>query len=141
MRADLIIRLREDGESCFREIYDLYAFKVYCFVKKYIKQLADAKDATQNVFIYLWNYRNKLNPKFALESVLFKSSKQEISKWYQKQNRILTTEKNGLFPKWILPTNRMRYSTPVLNRSNSCYVRFPKKTYNIYIIQIRGAQL
>ncbi|MEO4005693.1 MULTISPECIES: sigma-70 family RNA polymerase sigma factor [unclassified Flavobacterium] len=96
MSANLIIRLREDDESCFREIYDLYAFKVYCFVKKYTKQPADAEDVTQNVFIHLWNYRKKLNPEVALESVLFKSSKQEISKWYQKQNRIFTTEEKQI---------------------------------------------
>lgn len=90
MDTDLIIRLNNSDESCFQEIYELYSFKVYCFVKKYTKQNADAEDVTQNVFIHLWKYREKLNPEIPLKSVLFKSSKQEISKWYKKQNRIFT---------------------------------------------------
>ncbi|PXY41228.1 RNA polymerase subunit sigma-24 [Flavobacterium cheongpyeongense] len=96
MRSDLVLRLREGDDFCFREIYDLYHFKVFCFVKKYTAQLADAEDITQNVFIHLWKYRRKFDPNVALEAILFKSSKQEISKWYKKQNRIFSIEDEQL---------------------------------------------
>ncbi|WP_281234042.1 RNA polymerase sigma factor [Flavobacterium gelatinilyticum] len=92
MSSNLIVRLRAGDDSCFKEIYDLYHYKVFCFVKKYTAQLADSEDVTQNVFIHLWKYRSKLDPEVSLESVLFKSSKQEISKWYKKQNRIFSVE-------------------------------------------------
>ena len=96
MSSNLIIRLRAGDDSCFKEIYDLYHFKVFCFVKKYTSQLADSEDVTQNVFIHLWKYRTKLDPEVSLEAVLFKSSKQEISRWYKKQNRIFSVEDNAL---------------------------------------------
>ncbi|WP_374173251.1 RNA polymerase sigma factor [Flavobacterium tructae] len=96
MSSNLIIRLRAGDDSCFKEIYDLYHFKVFCFVKKYTSQLADSEDVTQNVFIHLWKYRTKLDPQVSLEAVLFKSSKQEISRWYKKQNRIFSVEDNAL---------------------------------------------
>ncbi|MFB9080267.1 RNA polymerase sigma factor [Flavobacterium procerum] len=96
MSSNLIIRLRAGDDSCFKEIYDLYHFKVFCFVKKYTSQLADSEDVTQNVFIHLWNYRAKLDPEVSLEAVLFKSSKQEISRWYKKQNRIFSVEDDKL---------------------------------------------
>ena len=51
---------------------------------------------TQNVFIHLWKYRAKLDPNVTLEAILFKSSKQEISKWYKKQNRIFSVEDDQL---------------------------------------------
>ena len=92
MNTNLITRLREGDDSSFIEIYDLYHFKVFCFVRKYTSQLADSEDVTQNVFIHLWKYRKKLDPSIELESILFKSSKQEISKWYKKQNRIFSVE-------------------------------------------------
>lgn len=92
MNTDLVTRLSNNDESCFQEVYEKYSFKVYCFVKKYAKQDADAEDITQNVFIHLWKYREKLNSETPLESILFKSSKQEISKWYKKQNRILLSD-------------------------------------------------
>ena len=96
MSSNLIVKLRAGDDSCFKEIYDLYHFKVFCFVKKYTAQLADAEDVTQNVFIHLWKYRTKLDPDTSLEAILFKSSKQEISKWYKKQNRIFSVENEHL---------------------------------------------
>ncbi|KFF12602.1 RNA polymerase sigma factor [Flavobacterium hydatis] len=96
MSSNLVIRLREGDDSCFKEIYDLYHYKVFCFIKKYTSQLADSEDVTQNVFIHLWKYRTKLDPNVSLESILFKSSKQEISKWYKKQNRIFSVENDQL---------------------------------------------
>lgn len=96
MSSNLVIRLRAGDDSCFKEIYELYHFKVFCFVKKYTAQLADSEDVTQNVFIHLWKYRAKLDPDVSLEAILFKSSKQEISKWYKKQNRIFSVEDDQL---------------------------------------------
>jgi RNA polymerase sigma-70 factor (ECF subfamily) len=100
----LVLRLREGDDSCFREIYDLYHFKVFCFVKKYTAQLADSEDVTQNVFIHLWKYRAKLDPNVSLEAILFKSSKQEISKWYKKQNRIFSVENEQLIKELDSPS-------------------------------------
>jgi RNA polymerase sigma factor (sigma-70 family) len=96
MSSNLLICLRAGDDSSFKEIYDLYHYKVFCFVKKYTAQLADAEDVTQNVFIHLWKYRTKLDPAIELESILFKSSKQEISKWYKKQNKIFSVENDQL---------------------------------------------
>ncbi|MEZ0131078.1 RNA polymerase sigma factor [Flavobacterium sp. LBUM151] len=96
MSSNLVLRLREGDDSCFKEIYDLYHYKVFCFVKKYTAQLADSEDVTQNVFIHLWKYRATLDPEVSLEAILFKSSKQEISKWYKKQNRIFSVENEQL---------------------------------------------
>jgi RNA polymerase sigma-70 factor (ECF subfamily) len=103
MSSNLVLRLREGDDSCFREIYDLYHFKVFCFVKKYTAQLADSEDVTQNVFIHLWKYRAKLDPDVSLEAILFKSSKQEISKWYKKQNRIFSVENEQLIKELDSP--------------------------------------
>ncbi|WKL48783.1 sigma-70 family RNA polymerase sigma factor [Flavobacterium pectinovorum] len=104
MSSNLVLRLREGDDSCFREIYDLYHFKVFCFVKKYTAQLADSEDVTQNVFIHLWKYRAKLDPNVSLEAILFKSSKQEISKWYKKQNRIFSVENEQLIKELDSPS-------------------------------------
>ncbi|KLT68156.1 RNA polymerase sigma factor [Flavobacterium sp. ABG] len=92
MNTILITRLRDGDDSCFKEIYELYHFKVYCFVKKYAAQPADVEDITQNVFIHIWKYRTKIDPSIPLDSILFKSCKQEISKWYKKQNEIFSME-------------------------------------------------
>ncbi len=104
MSSNLVLRLREGDDSCFKQIYDLYHFKVFCFVKKYTSQLADAEDVTQNVFIHLWKYKAKLDPNVELEAILFKSSKQEISKWYKKQNRIISVDNEQLIKELDSPS-------------------------------------
>jgi len=96
MDTNFVKSLRDGDDSYFRKIYDLHHFKVFSFVKKYTAQLADAEDVTQNVFIHLWNYRAKLDPSIDLESILFKTSRQEISKWYKKQNLIFSVEEKQL---------------------------------------------
>ncbi|MFL9844854.1 RNA polymerase sigma factor [Flavobacterium rhizosphaerae] len=96
MKTNLIKKLREGDETSFKEVYELYHYKVFCFAKKYTSQVADAEDITQNVFIHIWNYKTKLNPDTSFEAILFKSSKQEISKWYKKQNNFFSIEDTQL---------------------------------------------
>jgi len=85
MKTNLIKGLREGDHSCFKEIYEKYHFKVYIFTGRFTKQAADTEDIVQNVFIHLWRYRNNIAPDAVLDALLFKSSKQEISRWYKKQ--------------------------------------------------------
>lgn len=91
-----ITELCEEDAFSFQEIYERYVFKVYGFVNKYTKQTADSEDITQNIFIHLWKYRYKLNKETPIEAVLFKSAKQEISKWYKAQNKIISVSEDQI---------------------------------------------
>lgn len=133
MDTDFIIRLNNGDESCFQEIYELYSFKVYCFVKKYTKQVADAEDVTQNVFIHLWKYKEKLNPEISLESVLFKSSKQEISKWYKKQNQIFTLSEKEIIAELNEPDNEEDI-TEKMEKIEYLLNQIPQRRKKIFIL-------
>lgn len=85
MKTNLIKGLREGDHACFKEIYEQYHIKVYLFTNRFAEQEADTEDIVQNVFIHLWNYRTTLQDDVVLDALLFKSSKQEISRWYKKQ--------------------------------------------------------
>lgn len=89
MEDSLIVCLQRDDEFSFQKIYNLYAFKVYRFVYKYTKQQADTEDIVQNVFIHLWKYRKTFNDDAILDAILFKTAKQEISKWYKKHKNVI----------------------------------------------------
>ncbi len=86
MITDLIKRLQEGDDFCFKEIYEIYHFKVYIFVNRYAKQPADTEDIVQNVFIHFWKFRHTISPEISLDAVLFKSSRQEIFNWYKAQD-------------------------------------------------------
>ncbi|WP_343694324.1 sigma-70 family RNA polymerase sigma factor [Flavobacterium sp.] len=132
MSSNLILRLRAGDDSCFKEIYDLYHFKVFCFVKKYTAQLADSEDVTQNVFIHLWKYRAKLDPNVSLEAILFKSSKQEISKWYKKQNRIFSVEDEKLIKELDTASEQEEDISLQLERIEYLLNKIPEKRRKIF---------
>ncbi|MCC9070522.1 sigma-70 family RNA polymerase sigma factor [Flavobacterium sp. F-65] len=132
MSSNLIIRLREGDDSCFKEIYNLYHYKVFCFVKKYTSQLADSEDVTQNVFIHLWKYRAKLDPNVNLEAILFKSSKQEISKWYKKQNRIFSVENDQLIKELDSPLEAEEDVSSKLEKIEYLLNKIPPKRRKIF---------
>lgn len=132
MSSNLIVKLRAGDDSCFKEIYDLYHFKVFCFVKKYTAQLADAEDVTQNVFIHLWKYRSKLDPDTSLEAILFKSSKQEISKWYKKQNRIFSVEKEHLIKELDTATEQENDIEVQFEKIEHLLNKIPEKRRKIF---------
>ncbi|TDO73245.1 RNA polymerase sigma-70 factor (ECF subfamily) [Flavobacterium chryseum] len=132
MSSNLVIRLRAGDDSCFKEIYDLYHFKVFCFVKKYTAQLADSEDVTQNVFIHLWKYRTKLDPNVDLEAILFKSSKQEISKWYKKQNRIFSFENDQLIKELDSPLEPDDEINAKLEKIEYLLNKIPEKRRKIF---------
>lgn len=134
MSTNLIIRLRDGDDSCFKEIYELYHYKVFCFVKKYTNQLADSEDVTQNVFIHLWKYRRKLDPNIELESILFKSSKQEISKWYKKQNRIFSVEDEQLIKELDTASESDEYISPKLEKIEYLLNQIPEKRRKIFTL-------
>ncbi|TRW27242.1 sigma-70 family RNA polymerase sigma factor [Flavobacterium zepuense] len=96
MKTNLIKGLREGDHSSFKEIYNQYHFKVYLFTNRFTQQEADTEDIVQNVFIHLWNYRNNISPDAVLDAVLFKSSKQEVSRWYKKQETFPALAGDGL---------------------------------------------
>lgn len=134
MNTNLINRLCNGDESSFKEIYELYHFKVFSFVKKYTAQLSDAEDVTQNVFIHLWNYRNKLDTGIELESVLFKSSKQEISKWYKKQNRIFSVEESKLIKELNYEEEPEEHLGTKLEKINLLLEQMPARRRKIFTL-------
>ncbi|QSW88842.1 MULTISPECIES: sigma-70 family RNA polymerase sigma factor [Flavobacterium] len=134
MSTVLITRLRNGDDSCFKEIYELYHFKVFCFVKKYAAQQSDTEDITQNVFIHLWKYRSKIDPSVELDSILFKSCKQEISKWYKKQNRILSVEDTQLIKELDSNEEAEVNLTSKLEKIEHLLQQIPEKRRKIFTL-------
>ncbi|SHM92650.1 RNA polymerase sigma factor [Flavobacterium chilense] len=134
MSTILITRLRDGDDSCFKDIYELYHFKVFCFVKKYAAQQTDAEDITQNVFIHLWKYRKKIDPSVELDSVLFKSCKQEISKWYKKQNRIFSIEDSQLIKELDSPEETEINISSKLEKIEHLLQQIPERRRKIFTL-------
>lgn len=66
----------------YKEVFEKYSQSIFSYILNKVGKKMDALDIGQNVFIHLWKYRKKLRSGNA-ESIIFKSCKQEIFKFYK----------------------------------------------------------
>ncbi len=63
--------LKEGNMAGFDAIYNRYCRKLHGFVMMYLKQEEDAEEIVQEVFIKVWNARQKIDVYASFESFLF----------------------------------------------------------------------
>lgn len=85
----LMDRLKEDEESAFDQVYQNYHKSLYGMAIKWLKNHTLAKDAVQNVYVRLWDYRTKLDPDKAdsLQPLLTTFLRNEILNIIRNQER------------------------------------------------------
>jgi RNA polymerase sigma-70 factor, ECF subfamily len=69
--TELLLLLQKDDRVAFYHIYERYSKRLYGFVLRYIKQEADAEEIVQEVFIKIWEARNRIDVFSSFESFLF----------------------------------------------------------------------
>jgi RNA polymerase sigma-70 factor, ECF subfamily len=68
---DLILLIQKDDRIAFYNLYDRYCRRLYGFVFKYVKQKEDAEEIVQEVFVKIWEFRDKIDAYSSFESFLF----------------------------------------------------------------------
>lgn len=57
--------------SAFDLIYDRYSNRVFGYVLRYIKNRQDAEEILQDVFVKIWENRDRINSSYSFESFIF----------------------------------------------------------------------
>ncbi len=78
INTHLVERLKKGEVRAFRKIYDRYYKPIYAIALKYLKSKSLAEDAVHDVFIKLWDYRDKLDSSQSLKGFLFTSAKNHV---------------------------------------------------------------
>ena len=68
---ELLLLLRKGDRVAFYNIYERYCKRLYGFVLRYIKQEDDAEEIVQEVFVKLWEARDKIDVYTSFDSFLF----------------------------------------------------------------------
>lgn len=68
---ELLLLLRNGDHIAFYIIYERYCKKLYAFVLRYIKQKSDAEEIVQEVFMKIWETRNRIDVFSSFDSFLF----------------------------------------------------------------------
>ena len=67
-----LVKLLKNGDmAAFDAIYNTYCHKLHEFVIRYVKQEEDAEGIVQEVFIKIWEARNKIDVYASFEAFLF----------------------------------------------------------------------
>jgi len=68
---DLLLRLKNGDMLAFDRVYELYSHKLFLFVFRILKNDDEAEDIVQEVFVKIWESRDKLTDYKLLNSYIF----------------------------------------------------------------------
>lgn len=85
----LIRRLKDDDEVAFRKIYLKYHKELYAVAGKYLRSKELAEDAVHDVFVKLWDNREKLDNSGSLSGFLFTALENHVLNMINTRRRKL----------------------------------------------------
>jgi len=68
---EVLVRLRKGDILAYDQVYHWYSHKLYSFVFRILKDEADSEDVVQEVFIKIWELREKLDDPKLLNNFIF----------------------------------------------------------------------
>jgi len=80
----LVKKLRKGNVSAFDLIFKIYNQKVFNFCLKLLNKQEDAEEVTQEVFIALWENREKIELNTSLSSYIYRIARNKIYNIYRK---------------------------------------------------------
>lgn len=89
----LIVSLINGDEQAYGYLIDTYHNKLCVYANSLIKNIYSAEDIVQNVFIKIWEQRNRLKIDNSIKSLLYKSVYNEFIDLYRKNQSLLSIEK------------------------------------------------
>lgn len=84
--------LHSDSQDAFTHIYNMYVEILYTIAYKYLKDQDMAKDATQQIFLKLWELRHSISIEISIKNYLFTMTRNHILN--EIRNNTSAMEKN-----------------------------------------------
>lgn len=85
--AALIAMLTEGSQLAFRQIYDMYAARLYAFCLQYSKSRSETDEIVQDAFVWLWRHRTELRQRQSLKALLFISVRHQLINAWRRNAR------------------------------------------------------
>jgi RNA polymerase sigma-70 factor (ECF subfamily) len=81
----IVKRLAKDDKKALDELYNIYYPRLYAFAKKFLKVEDQINDIIQDVFIKLWENRNKIKSHDTFNSWIFTITKNAIITYFREK--------------------------------------------------------
>ena len=89
-------RLKQGQSHALGQLYDLYADKLFTYALRMTPDRDLAKDALQEVFIEIWNYRNTLGDVVHSQGYLIKVIRSIIIKKMKKEKMLVHKDRKSV---------------------------------------------
>ena len=103
---ELIARLNKSDEEALSILYKKYWETMYLAAYNLVKNKEVCEDIVQEIFINIWNKREKLEIKVSLKSYIYTSTIYKIYDYFRKNNNVIKVELLENFDK------RLEFSNP-----------------------------
>ena len=90
----LIESLKNGDERAYAFLIDSYHHKLCVYANSLVKNIYSAEDIVQNVFIKVWEQRERLKSDHAIKSFLYKLVYNEFIDLYRKNQSLFSLEKS-----------------------------------------------
>ncbi len=94
--ASLICRLKDGNESAYEYMIDTFDHGLCLYANSLVNDVLLAEDIVQNVYIKVWEKRQKLNPELSLRSFLYKSVYNDCITEFHKNKLTTSLEKKHI---------------------------------------------
>jgi RNA polymerase sigma-70 factor (ECF subfamily) len=84
----LVARLNSGDSDAFSEIFNAYYKDLVLFAFSNIKDMANSEEIVQDIFVKLWEDREKMDIRTTLKCVLLKSTQNRCIDWHRHQKII-----------------------------------------------------
>ncbi|NII27010.1 RNA polymerase sigma-70 factor [Pseudoflavitalea sp. X16] len=80
----LLQELQQGRSQAFLELYNIYHPALYHYVLRFVKSPAIAEDILQDVFLKIWEIRERINPDLSFKAYLYRISRNSVFKLMKK---------------------------------------------------------
>lgn len=82
--TELLLRLKKGDTNAYLEIYNKYHPALYSYILRFLKIPELAEDVLQEVFLKLWEVRERIDPTQSFNAYLYKISRNSVLKSLKK---------------------------------------------------------
>jgi len=132
--SDWVEKLRKGNLTTFDLIFKEYSSRLYGFAIKYLKKKEETEELVQNVFLKMWENREKLKKDSILKSYLFTIAYNEMCNLFRRKKLEEQFRKEiGYSQKNSFDTeNQVNYNS-MLERVKYLVEKLPDKQYTAFV--------
>lgn len=79
--------LKQGKVKAFDDLFNKYSKRLYNFAVKYLRSEEEAEEVVQEVFLYVWDKKEKLKPDYSFNAYIFTIAYNIIKKYFIKKTR------------------------------------------------------